>query len=107
MTTRLEVLGEDGEWQEVPGVVSVELHAELEDAAERQVLSLAEVQEQYARFVAAFARQVGARYARCAAQIVDQLHAATAAGQAYAAALRPTPDRPAWQSPYGPARRRR
>ncbi|HZF92048.1 hypothetical protein [Streptomyces sp.] len=28
MTVRLEILGDDGEWHEVPGITSVELHQE-------------------------------------------------------------------------------
>jgi hypothetical protein len=31
MTTRLEILGENGEWHEVPGVTSVEFHQEQPD----------------------------------------------------------------------------
>jgi len=31
MTIRMEILGDDGEWQEVPGIKSVELHQEQPD----------------------------------------------------------------------------
>ncbi len=31
MAVRLEVLGDDGEWQEIPGIASVELHTEQLD----------------------------------------------------------------------------
>ncbi|MFI9339998.1 hypothetical protein ACIG0D_01780 [Streptomyces sp. NPDC052773] len=32
MTARLEILGDDGEWHEVPGITNVELHQEQPDA---------------------------------------------------------------------------
>jgi hypothetical protein len=36
MNVRLEILGDDGEWHEVTGVASVELHQELPDAEARR-----------------------------------------------------------------------
>jgi hypothetical protein len=36
MTVRLEILGDDGEWHEVPGIASVELHQELPAAEARR-----------------------------------------------------------------------
>ncbi|MEU4170994.1 hypothetical protein AB0F46_29455 [Streptomyces sp. NPDC026665] len=105
MTARMEILGDDGEWQEVPGVVSVEIRAEVPDWASEPacLLQSADVMP----LVVAFARKAKAEYERVFDQVAQQMKQAAAAGRAYEAALKGRPDRPAWQSPYGPARRRR
>ncbi|MEU3098537.1 hypothetical protein ABZ690_28225 [Streptomyces sp. NPDC006967] len=89
MTVRMEVLGDDGEWHEVPGIASVELHQEQPDEPPDD----------------AYWRRHDA---------LDSLHYMTTA---LAEARRPRvidqnghpvrPNRPAWQSPYGPPPRRR
>lgn len=86
MTARVEIMGHDGEWQEVEGVATVEVHP----------AALIE----------------GLRAAAATARTADRLfrqigEAAEVARNVYAAALRRASDRPAWQSTYGPARRRR
>lgn len=101
MTARVEVLGDDGKWREVEGVASVEVHAEAPD------VTPAERAGQVMQLFGAYAREAVAEYERACAQVVQQLKGAAAAAQAYEAAIRPPRDRPAWQSTYGPARRRR
>jgi hypothetical protein len=85
MTVRLEILGDDGEWHEVPGIRSVELHQEQPDVPPDD---------------AYWQRH----------EALDSLHFMTTGFQD---ARRPrvidqdgNPVRPDWQSPYGPARRR-
>lgn len=106
MTGRLESLGEDGEWHEVPGLVSIELHAEVPDqtpAPVPQPLTL----EQVAPFIVKWARHAVEEYARVAAEVIRQLNEAATAAEAFERARPTCPDRPAWQSPYGPPPRRR
>ncbi|MBQ0827677.1 hypothetical protein [Streptomyces tagetis] len=113
MTTRLEILGDDGRWHEVPGVVSVELRHEQpddprdevyrrHDAFDSLVFSMPrlagriELSNWIARFREACDRAEEETRRVTAASVVDQDG-------------RPIRrrDRPAWQSPYGPARRSR
>ncbi|NUS82992.1 MAG: hypothetical protein HOY75_09610 [Streptomyces sp.] len=110
MTARLEILGDDGQWHEVPGIASVEFdevqydprdeayrrHDALDAAAYSTTAftafeititpQLRQLQEEFERAEAAM---------RCAAtrrpRVIDQ------DGR---------PVRPAWQSPYGPPPRR-
>jgi hypothetical protein len=111
VTARLEVLGEDGEWHEVPGVVSVELHQEQ---PEQQPTPLQLFIEEYRPVHNAYVRAARA-YAAAARPVVEELARGI---QAYGRALRAArvidqdgrpvrrPERPAWQSPYGPPGRR-
>ncbi|MFE6284378.1 hypothetical protein [Streptomyces sp. NPDC057877] len=113
MTARLEVLGEDGEWHEVPGIASVELHQEQPDPdPERTPLQL--FVEEYRPVRDAYVRLVHA-YTEAARPVVESLaRGIETSGRALRQAGlidqdgRPVPrrDRPAWQSPYGPQQRR-
>ncbi|MCX4575644.1 hypothetical protein OHB41_21110 [Streptomyces sp. NBC_01571] len=112
MTARLEVLGDDGEWREVPGITSVQLHAEEPEQVPTPLELFVEetrpLREAYVQFAKA--------YVEAARPIVE---AAARGIEAYGCALRQAGlideqgrpvtrrDRPAWQSPYGPARRSR
>lgn len=130
MTARLEILGEDGEWREVEGVASFEfcqeqpedgagdaywarLWDETVDVSTSTELVLtpdvtpAERAGQVMRLFMASAREAAVAYEQACALFVQQLKNSAAAAKAYEAAVRPRQDRPAWQSPYGPARRRR
>ncbi|GAB2331772.1 hypothetical protein AB0N20_27430 [Streptomyces griseoincarnatus] len=108
MTTHLEVLGDDGEWHEIHGIASVELHQEQpEPSTELTPLQLyiqqyAPVRDAYIAFVKA--------YVEAARPVMEQLAQAVEvygkALQDYQQARPVRRDRPAWQSPYGPARRR-
>lgn len=112
MTVRLEVLGEDGEWHEVPGVTSVELHEEQPEPEQKTPLQV--FLEEYRPVHDAYIRLARA-YAAAALPVMEEL---TRGLEAYGRALRAAhvidqdgrpvrrPDRPTWQSPYGPARRR-
>ncbi|MGW2209938.1 hypothetical protein [Streptomyces sp. NPDC001781] len=115
MTVRLEILGEDGEWHEVPGIASVEFDEEQPDDtepwaafAEQQRLTVAYVREQHAALIRAYmamARPVMEEASRHLAAAARALRDARFIGQDGDPIRRP--DRPAWQSPYGPARRSR
>ncbi|MFF0597894.1 hypothetical protein [Streptomyces antibioticus] len=118
MTARLEALGEDGEWHEIPGVTSVELRADIPDpppASERTPLLQLHHTEQ-SRAV----RDAAIAFVWAYAEAVKPVVEALARGiEAYGQALRQAGlidqegrpvarrDRPAWQSPYGPPTRRR
>ncbi|KJK40244.1 hypothetical protein UK15_07800 [Streptomyces variegatus] len=103
MTARLEVLGDDGEWHEVPGVASVELHAEEPDPRPGpEPLPTAQLIEGFMEW----GRQAARQYARVADEIMRTVNGAVAAAETYERARRACSDRPAWQSPYGPPRRR-
>lgn len=105
---RLEVLGEDGEWHEVPGVASVELDQEQATPLQLFITEYRPVRDAYV--------QLARAYAEAARPVVEAAaHGLEAYGRALRAARvidqdgRPTrsTDRPAWQSPYGPPARRR
>ncbi|MBK3631590.1 hypothetical protein JHN52_01165 [Streptomyces sp. MBT97] len=90
MTPRLEVLGKDGEWHEVPGIVSVELRQEEletqpDDAYWRRHDALDALH---------FAMTARAEAAR--PRVIDQ----------EGRPVLPRQDRPPWHSPYGPPPRR-
>ncbi|MGW4300392.1 hypothetical protein ACWEHT_11505 [Streptomyces sp. NPDC004646] len=114
MTARLAILGEDGEWQEVHGIASVEFDEEPPDDAEpwaafaeQQRLTAAYVREQHAALIRAYMTAV-----RPAAEEASRLLAAAARSLRAVRVIDQDgnpirrPDRPAWQSPYGPAHRR-
>ncbi|WP_445524772.1 hypothetical protein [Streptomyces cyslabdanicus] len=107
MTGRLEVLGDDGEWHEVPGVASVELRQEQPEPwaeiADEASLSVAQVRERYAAVVHAYGK-AAAEAARVIATAARALRQAGLVNQDGRPIRRP--DRPAWQSPYGPPPRR-
>ncbi|MFG2963557.1 hypothetical protein ACGFZS_09735 [Streptomyces sp. NPDC048288] len=91
MTVRLSILGDDGEWHEVPGITTVELHQEEpetlpDDAYWRRHDALDALH--FAMTAHADARR---------SKVIDQ----------DGNPVRPRQDRPAWQSPYGPPPRRR
>jgi hypothetical protein len=153
MTARLEILGDDGEWHEVSGIASVELHQEQPEptsadlrarlaarevltrrlverhgltrfTARRAVLSVEQGRDTpHADLVRAEAREVMRPVHEAFERLREQLRPTF---EAYARMLRALtdhvsrsaliehqdsrpicrPDRPAWQSPYGPTRRR-
>ena len=114
MTVRLEVMGDDGEWHELPGIGSVHFDQEQPDVDLRD--------EAYRRHDAFDAMVCGipgvadvGEFFTVAAH-ADRLRAACALAEAAmreaARRLRVIdqdgkPVRPAWQSPYGPRPRRR
>ena len=112
MTIRLEILGDDGEWHQVPGVRSVEFHSEEpteppDDAYWRRHDALdalhfampfadtveVEIPVNTGDFEAACAsaEEAMSRLAKRFPRVIDQDG---------------NPVRPAWQSPYGPPPRR-
>ncbi|WP_060905373.1 hypothetical protein [Streptomyces scabiei] len=101
--TRLEIMSEDGEWQEVPGVASIEITADPAATAAR----LREAQESIVRFFHAYAEAVRPRIEELGRALAAASQAVRDAGLVDADG-KPArrPDRPAWQSPYGPPRRR-
>ncbi|MEU0087208.1 hypothetical protein [Streptomyces sp. NPDC006274] len=88
-----------GEWVPVPGIASIEISGDTDALAER----LAEVQTTLRRFVEALAP-----VARAYGERLAELGAALRAAGLLDENARPVRrrDRPAWQSPYGPPRRR-
>ena len=84
---RLEVLGDDGEWHELTGVSNVQFHPSGPDVSD----------EEWRRHDALDALHFAMTAAEEAARrhVIDQDDNPI-----------PRQDRPAWQSPYGPARRR-
>lgn len=92
MTVRLEMLGDDGYWYEVPGIASVEIQHEQpadslpDDAYWRRHDALDSL---------VFLSEAIAEAQR--PRVIDQ----------DGNPIRPRSDRPAWQSPYGPPTRRR
>lgn len=105
MTGRLEILI-DGEWREVEGVASVEIDLEPEPQ-----LTPVQIYIEHRRVIReAYATLAGA-YVEAARPIVDEAaRRLEAVGRSLRAARfidqdgKPVrqPDRPAWQSPYGP-----
>ena len=106
MTVRLEVLGDDGEWHEIPGVTSVEFHQEQpdprdeayrrHDAFDAMVYAMPNLSGRIDVPVHRAYLQDEIARAEEQARVIDQ----------DGNPVRPRTDRPAWQSPYGPARRR-
>lgn len=105
MTARLEVLGEDGEWQEVLGVASVELVQEPLDDPRDEAYRRHDALDALAFSMPSVA---GAIYAVVTTQL-DRYREACDRVEEEMRRLsqQPCRDRPAWQSPYGPTRRRR
>ncbi|MCG7203990.1 hypothetical protein [Streptomyces arenae] len=111
MTGRLEILGEDGEWHEVPGITSVEF--EPEQPEPEQGMTLQQFVEQTRPLRQAYVQVVHA-YAEAARPVVE---AAARGIEAYGRVLRQAglidqegrfavrQDRPAWHSPGPPPRR--
>ncbi|MDX3019890.1 hypothetical protein [Streptomyces acidiscabies] len=108
MNVRLEMLGDNGEWHNVPGVATVELHDEQPERTPIQIYVEhgRVIREGYAAFANA--------YVTAARPMIEEaVRALEAVGRSLRAARlidqdgNPVrhPDRPAWQSPYGPARR--
>ncbi|NUS78497.1 MAG: hypothetical protein HOV70_20180 [Streptomyces sp.] len=86
MMIRLEMLGDDGEWHDVPGIASVQLEQmPPDDAYWRRHDALDSL-------VFLFEGIAEAQQPR----VIDQ----------NGNPVQPRPDRPAWQSPYGPSLRR-
>ncbi|MFD4788268.1 hypothetical protein ACFWN1_14655 [Streptomyces sp. NPDC058459] len=111
MTGQLYVIGDDGAWHEVPGVTSVEFNEQQPDGPpDDEYWRLHDARDSLRFMWAAVAGvRAAAQLRRSMQQLVDQVdEAASHAGDAYAkATARTRPDRPAWQSPYGPGPRRR
>ncbi|MFH9823041.1 hypothetical protein [Streptomyces bobili] len=111
MTTRLEVLGDDGEWHQVPGVVSVQLDEEQpenqrdadyrrHDALDALVYATPDLADTVE--ITITPRLTGFREACARAEEsmrrLDKQHPRVIDQEG-------NPVRPAWQSPYGPPRR--
>lgn len=120
----VSIMNEAGEWQEIEGVTSVEFHIEPPAIDADFIQSLQQLQEHLARTHAERVRQAQA-FLDAFKQIFEQTvapavqEAARNAAKGLASVKRaadcdvhcgpppPPRDRPAWQSPYGPARQRR
>lgn len=87
---RFEMRGEDGQWHEVPGIASATFDEET-----RPVPPDARADEETWRRYDALDSLHYMLTARPGPRVIDQ----------DGNPVQPHPDRPAWQSPYGPARR--
>lgn len=110
--TRFEIMGDDGEWQPLEGVTAVELHAEptpplAEQIARAEAERARKAQEAINAFARAYAEAMRPAMESAAAalaefgRIVRRAGVIDEQGQPVK-----RPDRPPWQSPYGPPRRR-
>lgn len=112
MTGRLEILGDDGEWQEVPGIASVEFDQvhldDSRDEAYRAHDSLDALAYSMPAFTEAFEITVTLRLNRLREAFEEAEAAVRRSADRRPRVIDPDgrPVRPAWQSPYGPARRR-
>ncbi|MFS4107493.1 hypothetical protein [Streptomyces sp. PD-S100-1] len=104
MTARLEVLGEDGRWHPVPGVVSVELHEEQLDAPRDEACQRHDVPDDTPRAAVEIHLHVHLAHLQAACARVEAAMRHLAAPRVIDQGGRPV--RPAWQSPYGPTPRR-
>lgn len=107
-------IGTDKDWEELPGVTSAEIHTEDPPPVPERT-PLQQFAAQYRPLRQAYVQFVHA-YAEAARAVVE---AAARGIEAYGRALRQAglidqrgrvvarPDRPSWQSPYGPPTRRR
>ncbi|MCL6734403.1 MULTISPECIES: hypothetical protein [Streptomyces] len=106
MTGRLEVLGDDGEWHQVPGVASVEIDMKLEPQQTPIQIYIENgqvIREAYATLAGAYAaaaRPIVIEVARRLEAVGSSLRAGRLIDQDGKPVRQP--DRPAWQSPYGP-----
>ncbi|MEU9921904.1 hypothetical protein AB0H51_11505 [Streptomyces griseoluteus] len=114
MTGRLYVLGDDGAWQEVPGIASVEFDEEQPDDAEpwatfaeHQQLDVAHIVEQHTAAIRAYMAVMRPKLEEASRLLVAAARAIREARIVDQDGRPLGPDRPAWQSPYGPPRRRR
>ncbi|MFC9682692.1 hypothetical protein [Streptomyces sp. NPDC056948] len=87
MTVRLEILDEEGEWRVVPGIASVDFHPTGPDVTD----------EEWRRHDARDALH----YLMTGFEEIRRPTVIDQDGNP----VRPCPDRPAWQSPYGPPSR--
>lgn len=94
MGIRMEALGDDGQWHEVPGVTSIELHEGEPEEADVLADLVVEVRVETTGWDEAVER---ARRVLELPRVIDQ----------HGNPVQPHPNRPAWQSPYGPPSRRR
>jgi hypothetical protein len=113
-TPTVQIMDEVGEWQELRGVTGIELHidsAEFDQAMQALREQIARVQAERVRQVQQVlgaVRVAFAAMAKPAAKAADNFrHLPEAVGCNDCGTPAPRRDRPAWQSPYGPARRRR
>lgn len=108
MTGRLEILGDDGEWRDVPGIAFVHFDEtgldDSRDKAYRAHDSLDALAYSMPTFTEVFEITITPRLNRLGAAFEE-----AEAAMRRAAARRPRvidqegrPVRPAWQSPYGP-----
>jgi hypothetical protein len=108
----VEIMDDAGEWQQVDGVVSVDFGGDdqvwVDEAFTHITVNTTAIMEQFASL-----RQSLAAFAEAAQPRIEEVgqalakvaqHASTCDDHGQTARPR---DRPAWQSPYGPARRRR
>ena len=111
-TPTVQIMDEAGEWQEVDGIGSVEIYVttppELEEFAQQWADFTNRIHSRRIDVLAVFTQAV-AESVKPATEAAEQ---ALAALQDAVQACPADPpgrrrDRPAWQSPYGPARRRR
>lgn len=122
MTARLEILGEDGEWHEVPGVTSIELRHEEPvhdpvphadpwrrhdalDALAYSMPHLASTVEVVTPVWAPHFEETLAAVRRAAESMSRAMEQASGWGRVIDQDGQAV--RPAWQSPYGPPPRRR
>ncbi|MBW5420305.1 hypothetical protein GKQ77_01800 [Streptomyces sp. BG9H] len=116
--TRVEIMGDDGEWHDVLGVASIELHEEQPDTAADPWVALAArvratqaerdalVREAWTVFARAYVEAMRPAMEQAAAAMAEFNRAVKASATAKRDDFVLHTDRPAWQSPYGPPTRR-
>ncbi|MER7053428.1 hypothetical protein [Streptomyces sp. NPDC000351] len=122
-TTQFAIMDEAGEWQNVPGVRRIDFHIEPPEIDPEFQQRCQEIQDYLVRATAervrraqqvmeAFVRSFTESIAAVQPRVEEAGRAIADCAKAVEQATPPQPpgqrhDRPAWQSPYGPPRRRR
>lgn len=114
--TTMSIMGADGEWQEVGGIATIDIEVDT-GGVDQQLARLAarqnterrviEIHEALRSFMRGYAEAVRPAIEEFGRQLQAASQAMRSAGliDDHGKAVRRR-DRPAWQSPYGPARRR-
>lgn len=112
MTARLEILGDDGQWHEVPGIASVEfdeVQHDPRDEAYRRHDALDAAAYSMPALTTAFEVTITPRLNRLTEEFDRAEATMRRAAKRWTRGIDQdrNPVRPAWQSPYGPSPRRR
>jgi hypothetical protein len=101
--TRVELLGDNNEWQPLHGITNVVLYDEPE-TVRALTDRIRELQDAMTAFMRAYAETVRPVMEQVGRAFQTMREAGLVEDDGKPAKR---PDRPAWQSPYGPPRRRR